>query len=229
MHILRLFLLINCFFLIACGSESTTTKTPKASANPTAATAETKEVKQKKKNIIFFGDSLTAAYGLDPSEGFPALIQDKINQQNLNYKVVNAGLSGETTAGGVGRIDWILKQPVDIFILELGGNDGLRGIDTKTTYSNLSTIAQKVKTKYPKAKLVIAGMEAPPNLGNKFTSDFRAVFPKVAKENDAALIPFLLDKVGGIAELNQADRIHPTAEGHKIVAENVWTVLKDLL
>jgi len=229
MKILRFLLLINMMFLVACASDSTESKTSQASAPKKNDSQASTASKAKKKNIIFFGDSLAAGYGLDPSEAFPALVQQKIDAINLDYRVVNAGLSGETTAGGVGRIDWILRQPVDVFILELGGNDMLRGVSTSETYKNLSTILERVKKKYPDAKLVIAGMEAAPNLGKDYIQRFRAIFPKVAKENNATLIPFLLDKVGGIPELNQADRIHPTAKGHQIVADNVWAVLKDVL
>ena len=178
---------------------------------------------------MFFGDSLTAGYGLDPAQGFASLIQKKIDTLGLEYEVVNAGLSGETTAGGNSRIDWILRQPIDVFILELGGNDGLRGIDPSASFKNLQSIIDKVKAKYPAAKIVLAGMEAPPNMGDDFTSEFRAMYPKLAKTNDTALIPFLLDKVGGIPELNQADGIHPTAKGHQLVTENIWPVLKEVI
>ncbi|UKT62607.1 arylesterase [Pedobacter mucosus] len=182
-----------------------------------------------KKNILFFGTSLTAGYGLDPTEAYPALIQNRIDSLKLNYKVINGGLSGETSAGGKGRIDWLLKQPVDIFVLELGANDGLRGLAVAETTKNLQDIIDRVKAKYPNVKMVIAGMQMPPNMGAKFTTDFKNIYPTLAKKNDMALVPFLLDKVGGIPKLNQQDGIHPTAEGDKILANNVWVVLKDLL
>lgn len=183
----------------------------------------------KSKNILFFGTSLTAGYGLDPTEAYPALIQNKIDSLNLPYNVINGGLSGETSAGGKGRIDWLLKQPIDIFVLELGSNDGLRGLPVAQTTKNLQDIIDRVKQKYPQAKLVIAGMQMPPSMGKKYTTDFKNIFPALAEKNHMALIPFLLDKVGGIPKLNQEDGIHPTAEGDKILAENVWIVLKDLL
>ena len=186
-------------------------------------------VQNIKKTIVFFGNSLSAAYGLEPSQGFVGLTAQRIDSLGLPYEVINAGLSGETTAGGKTRIEWILRQPVDIFILELGGNDALRGIDPSDSYKNLKFIIEKVKEKYPSAKIVLAGMEAPPNLGPEFTTEFRQMYPKLAKEYNASLIPFLLDGVGGKPELNLPDGIHPTAEGHQIVATNVWTVLKDLL
>ena len=181
------------------------------------------------KNILFFGHSLTAGYGLEPDESFPSLIQEKIDSLQLPYKVINAGLSGETTAGGKERINWLLKQKIDVFVLELGANDGLRGIPVAETKSNLQSIVDQVKAKYPGAKMVMAGMEVPPNMGSTYASDFRQIFKDIAEKNNMALVPFLLNNVGGIAELNQADGIHPTAKGQKILAENVWEVLKDKL
>jgi len=183
----------------------------------------------KKKNILFFGTSLTAGYGLDPTEAFPALIQNRIDSLGLPYNVINGGLSGETSAAGKSRINWLLKQPVDIFVLELGANDGLRGLPLKQTTQNLQDIIDAVKAKYPDAKLVMAGMQMPPSMGAKYANQFKNIFPDLAKKNNMALIPFLLDKVGGVAKLNQDDGIHPTAEGDKILAENVWVVLKPLL
>ena len=181
----------------------------------------------KVKTILFFGNSLTAGYGVDPSEAFPALIQNKIDSLKLNYKVINAGVSGETSAGGNSRVNWILRQPVDVFVLELGGNDGLRGIPLTETKKNLQSIIDKVKAKYPNAKLVLAGMQIPPNMGQQYATEYKNIYPALAAKNQITLIPFLLQGVGGDAKLNQHDGIHPTAEGHKIVAENVWKVLKD--
>ncbi|HEV8541980.1 MAG TPA: arylesterase [Verrucomicrobiae bacterium] len=181
------------------------------------------------KTILILGDSLAAGYGVDPDEAYPALIQKKIEASGLNYNVVNAGVSGDTTAGGLRRLTWVLRQPVDIFVLELGGNDGLRGVSPDETEKNLDAIIAKVKEKNPNVKVVIAGMEMPGIAGQEFTQKFRAAFSNAAKKNGALLIPFLLEGVGGKPELNQADRVHPTREGHKIVAENVWKVLKPLL
>ncbi|HYE31098.1 MAG TPA: arylesterase [Methylomirabilota bacterium] len=181
------------------------------------------------KRILVIGDSIAAGYGLDPSEAFPALLQEKIEQSGLKWKVQNAGVSGDTSAGGVGRIDWLLKNPVDILVLELGGNDGLRGVDPESTKKNLQEIITRTKGKYPQAKIVIAGMQMPANMGAEYTRRFAAIYGELAKENKAALVPFLLEGVGGIARLNQPDRIHPTAEGHRIIAENVWKTLKPLL
>lgn len=183
------------------------------------------------KTVLFFGDSLTAGYGLDDpaNDSYPSVVQEKIKAAKLPYTVVNAGNSGETSAGGLGRVDWVLKQKVDVFVLELGANDGLRGIPVSETTKNLQAITNKVRAKYPDAKLVITGMQIPPSMGTAYAQDFKAIFPKLASKNNMTLVPFLLDRVGGIAKLNQGDGIHPTKEGAKIVADNVWTVLKGVL
>lgn len=184
--------------------------------------------KKKVKTILFFGNSLTAGYGIDPSQAFPALIQNKIDSLKLNYNVINAGVSGETSAGGNGRIDWILRQPIDVFVLELGGNDGLRGISLAETKKNLQAIIDKVKAKNPDAKIVLAGMQIPPNMGQDYTGEFKKIYPELAAKNKISLIPFLLQGVGGDPKLNQDDGIHPNVQGAKIVAENVWKVLKNI-
>ncbi|MGB3778526.1 MAG: arylesterase [Tunicatimonas sp.] len=182
------------------------------------------------KIILFFGNSLTAGYGLEPSEAFPALIQQKLDSLGYDYRTVNAGLSGETTASGLSRLDWVLeRQPVDIFVLELGANDGLRGIEPTETQRNLAAIIDQVRAANPQVAIVLAGMLVPPNMGNAYTERFQQVFPAVAEAKDVTLIPFLLEGVAGDPELNQADGIHPTAPGQKIVTENVWTALKPLL
>jgi acyl-CoA thioesterase I len=181
------------------------------------------------KTIVFFGNSLTAGYGVTPDEAFPALIQKRIDSLRLPYKTVNAGISGETSADGRNRIGWVLRRHIDIFVLELGGNDGLRGIPLTGTSANLQAIIDSVKLKYPAATIVIAGMQMPPSLGSTYTTAFKTLFPRLAKENKAALIPFLLQDVGGIPSLNQGDGIHPTPRGHQLVADNVWRILKPLL
>lgn len=183
----------------------------------------------KPKRILFFGDSITAGHGIDKEKAFPALIQQKIDSLGWNFKSVNAGLSGETSAGGVRRIDWMLRQPVSVFVLELGGNDALRGIDLNSTQKNLQKIIDKVKAKYPDARIVVAGMQVPPNLGPRYTEQFKKIYPKLAKKNNAKLIPFLLEGVGKNSRLMQSDGIHPNAKGHKMVAENVWDILKPIL
>ena len=181
------------------------------------------------KMILFYGDSLTAGYGLSTEDAFPAIVEEKLNKKGKPTRVVNAGLSGETSAGGLNRLDWVLKQPVDIFVLELGANDGLRGLPLDQTQKNLQSIIDKVKAKYPKAKIVIAGMLVPPNMGPDYTASFRKIFPELAKKNNATLIPFLLQDVAGNEKLNIADGIHPNVEGHKIVADNVLKVIEPLL
>lgn len=181
------------------------------------------------KVILFFGDSLTAGYGLDPDEAFPAVVDRKLNSQGVNVHVINAGLSGETSAGGLTRIDWILRQPIDVFVLELGGNDGLRGLPIQETRKNLQTIMDKVKAKYPSCKIVLAGMMVPPNMGKDYAQQFKALFGELADKNKATLIPFLLDGVGGIERLNQADGIHPTAEGHAIIGDNLARIILPLV
>lgn len=181
------------------------------------------------KRIVFFGDSLTAGYGVNPDQSFPALIKHRIDSLHLNYAVVNAGVSGETSADGLSRINWVLRQPVDIFVLELGANDGLRGIPLPGTSANLQSIIDAVRLKYPSARIVLAGMEIPPSMGPAYTAEFRKIFPALAAKNHTALIPFLLKNVGGIPRLNQPDGIHPNPAGQHIVAANVWNILKPLL
>ncbi len=184
---------------------------------------------QSEKMIIFFGDSLTAGYGLSTEQAFPAIVEQVLNDNGFGYEVVNAGLSGETTAGGLSRVDWILQKKPDIFILELGANDALRGLPLDQTKANLQAIIDKVKAKYPATKIVVAGMMAPPNLGKDYTTEFKNIFPTIAKENKASLIPFLLTGVAGDKSLNLPDGIHPNVEGHKIVANNVIQVLNYIL
>jgi acyl-CoA thioesterase-1 len=179
--------------------------------------------------ILFLGDSITAGYGLDPEQAFPALIQEKIDAKSWNFKVVNAGQSGDTSAGGLNRLAWLLKNRVDILILELGANDGLRGLPAETTRKNLQAIIDRTKDKYPEAKVIMAGMKVPPNMGGDYGRKFEAVFVDLAKKNKATLIPFILEGVGGMRELNLGDGIHPTAKGHEIVAANVWKVLEPVL
>ncbi len=179
--------------------------------------------------IVILGDSITAGYGLDPSQAYPALLQEKITAAGLPYTVVNAGVSGDTTAGGLRRLDWTLSRPTAVLIVALGGNDGLRGISPKQTEENLTGILQRARAKFPAIRVIIAGMEMPANMGPDFVTQFRAVFPRVAEVGSAALVPFLLEGVGGIAALNQPDLIHPTADGQKRIAANVWPVLRKAL
>ncbi len=179
--------------------------------------------------VLFVGTSLTAGLGLGVQQAFPSLIQTTIDSVGFRFQVVNAGESGGTSAGGVRRIQWLLRQPVRVLVLELGVNDGLRGQDIGAMKRNLQLIIDETRTVHPGVKIVVAGMEAPPNLGVAYATEFRRVFVDLARENDALLIPFLLDGVAGIPELNQADGIHPTAEGHRVIARNVWAILGPLL
>ncbi|WP_339815474.1 arylesterase [uncultured Imperialibacter sp.] len=223
--ILGMLLLVGVF---ACdGIDSSKQKTPKKKTSEADAAGESEE--DNRKVILFYGNSITAGYGLDISEAFPAIIQERLDSLGYNYNVINAGLSGETSAGGLSRIDWVLKTPVDIFSLELGGNDGLRGISLDETEKNLSQIIEKVKQSNPQVKIIVAGMQIPPNMGQEYTDRFKGIFPTLAEKHNTAFIPFILEGVGGIPELNLPDGIHPTPEGHKMLADNVWAVLKPII
>jgi acyl-CoA thioesterase-1 len=179
--------------------------------------------------VLFVGDSLTAGYGLDPDEAFPALIQRKIDEAGLRYRVVNAGVSGETSAGARRRIDWLLAQPVAVLVVETGANDGLRGQDPAATAENIQAIFDRARRQASPPKVVVVGMQAPPNYGADFARRFRDIYPELAKKNGAVLVPFLLDGVAGVPALNQADGIHPTAEGQRKLADIVWKALQPLL
>ena len=180
---------------------------------------------QEQKNILIFGDSITAGYGVDPEQAFPSILQQKIDSTGLHFKVINGGLSGETSAGGLRRISWVLQRKVDIMILELGGNDGLRGIELQSTKNNLQQIITTAQTKDPDIQIIIAGMQVPPNLGIEYTNEFVNLYIDLAEENNLPLIPLILNAVGGYEEFMQPDQIHPNAEGHLIVAETVWKTL----
>lgn len=179
--------------------------------------------------VLCFGTSLTAGLGLAPEEAFPALLQRKADSAGLGFRVVNAGVSGETAAAGLRRIDWLLQQPISVLLLELGANDALRGQDLADAKRNLQAIIDRTRARYPAVRVVVAGMEAPPNLGPRYTREFRDLFRDLARENLAVLIPFLLEGVAGQAELNQTDGIHPTAAGARIVADRVWKTLEPVL
>lgn len=206
---------------VACGEAADTSQKNN--------TDSTNSAQPERKKLVFFGNSLTAGYGLDPEEAFPTRTQVKIDSLNLGYEVINAGLSGETSSGGLTRIDWILQQKPDVFVLELGANDGLRGIPVAETRKNLQGILDKVKAANPEVKLVVAGMMVPPNMGPEYARDFQSIYPELAKNNKAVLIPFLLEGVGGEPRLNLADGIHPTAEGHQMVANAIWLYIQPLL
>lgn len=217
-------LAIGILFATACNNSST--ETQQQASVDSAKTIPTQPTREK---ILFFGNSLTAGYGLEQDEAFPARIQAKIDSLNLPYEVVNAGLSGETSAGGLTRIDWILQQKPAVFVLELGANDGLRGIPVTETRKNLQAILDKVKQANDDCKLIVAGMMVPPNMGAAYSKSFTGLFPALAKENNAVLIPFLLEGVAGETNLNQADGIHPTAEGHQLVANAIWKYIQPVL
>ena len=227
-----IFLKFCYFFLIiilfSCKTDAKKTTSKKEVTTNVVSTKT--ENTTNNKCIVVFGDSLTAGYGLeDVKDAYPGLLQQKIDSLQLGYTVINSGISGETTAGGKNRIDWVLNQKPSVFILELGANDGLRGVPLTETKMNLQYIINAVKTKYPSTKIVLAGMKIPPNFGQDYTNEFKNIFPALAQKNQVALIPFLLENVGGIPSLNQSDGIHPTAKGHKILAKNVWEVLAPIL
>lgn len=194
---------------------------------------ETKSIETSKisdeKVILFYGNSLTAGYGLEPSESFPSNIEDIIDSLNLEYKVVNAGLSGETTSGGLKRLDWVMKQKVDLFILELGANDMLRGLPIDETRKNLSAIISSVKAKNPNVKIGLCEMMAPPNMGDEYVKEFTQIYKDLSAPDDIVFFPFFLEGVVGNPDLMLKDGKHPNADGQKIVAANIWAVLKGML
>jgi acyl-CoA thioesterase-1 len=183
------------------------------------------------RTVVFLGDSITAGYGLDNpgAEAYPALIQEKIRAASLPWRVVNAGVSGDTTAGGLRRLDWILRQQVDVLVVALGGNDGLRGIDPNVTRDNLQAIIDRARLKQPAIRIVLVGMQMPANMSEEFAQRYREIFPALADKNHTPIIPFLLEGVGAVPELNQPDLIHPTARGQSVIAGTVWTYLRSVL
>jgi len=220
-----IYLLAALICLISCTNPAT-----KQQFQDTESKIKNEDQETSLKRILFFGNSLTAGYGLENADdAFPGLIQKKIDSLDLPYQVVNAGLSGETTAGGNERIDWLLKQQIDIFVLELGANDGLRGLPVDETYANLQSIINKVVSAWPDCKIVLTGMLVPPSMGQNYAENFKQIFPKLAEEDNINLVPFLLENVAGEVELNQNDGIHPNKEGQRIMAENVWKILFPLL
>lgn len=190
-----------------------------------ATTAEREDVR----NVLFVGTSLTAGYGIGADFAYPSVIQQLIDSAGLPFRVVNAGISGETSAGGLRRIDWSLQQPADVLVIELGANDALRGLDPGAMRSNLDAIIRRARETYPDIAIVIAGMEAPPNLGEEYSRRFRGVFTDLAREHDAALVPFLLEGVAAVPSLNIEDGIHPNAAGHRVIVRTVWDVLGPVL
>lgn len=214
--------------LISCKDEKTS-KTNVQKENKVETKLPEVEKENKEQVILFYGNSLTAGYGLDPSESFPSNIEDMIDSLGLKYKVVNAGLSGETTSGGLKRLDWVMKQKVDVFILELGANDMLRGLPIDETRKNLSAIISKVKEKNPNVKIGLCEMMAPPNMGDDYVKEFSEIYKELSEPDDITFFPFFLDGVVGNADLMLQDGKHPNAEGQKIVANNIWAVLEGML
>jgi len=227
LNLLKFCYFIAIFVLFSCRNEVKTNQQEQTVPN----TSDTTVAKtSSKKTILCFGDSITASYGLDDSnDGYPAVLQAKIDSLNLDYVVIDSGVSGETSAGGKSRIQWVLNQDIDIFLLELGANDGLRGVPLTETRVNLQAIIDAVRDKNPDMTIILAGMELPPNMGQDYTTQFRALFADLAETNNLPFIPFILNNVGGIPELNQDDGIHPNIEGHKIVANTIWEVLEGFL
>lgn len=215
--------------LAGCGSErekpGPTPPSPPARAESADPGADSRPA------MVFLGTSLTAGYGLpDASLAYPALIQRRLDSAGLGFRVVNAGISGETSAGAVRRIDWVLSQgPISVLVIETGANDGLRGQDPDSIRANIQTIIDRARALSPPPLVVLAGMEAMPNLGERYAARFRAIYPDLARTNGVPFIPFLLDGVAGVDSLNQADGIHPTARGQELVADNVWRVIRDVL
>lgn len=222
-----------CYFIIfvlllSCGGDAANKDKNRPLEN--VETESTSTTNTRSKTILFFGDSLTAGYGLDDiNDAFPAIVQSMVDSLGLDYTVINSGLSGETSAGGRSRIKWVLNQKIDVFVLELGANDGLRGVPLQETSENLQAIIDAVHDKESDAIIILAGMQLPPNMGPAYTTGFSTIFYELAEKNELEFIPFILKDVGGIPELNQEDGIHPTAEGQKIVASNVWTVLEKVI
>ena len=204
-------------------------ESPESPESRSAQTSPRNDVGQALGTVLFLGNSLTAGYGVAQDSAFPALIQAKIDSASLPWRVVDGGLSGETSAGGLRRVEWYLEQPVDVLVLELGANDMLRGQDLAATKANLQGIIDAVRTAHPDVRVVIAGMRAPPNLGPASVERFRDMYRELAEENDAALIPFLLEGVAREPTLNLPDGIHPNPRGHRVVAANVWAVLEGVL
>lgn len=235
------FFLLSCVLALAgCGTESSNSTTRSdapaaaestASPPPTATNAERADsaAASDALRVLVLGNSIAAGSGVAPEEAFPARLQQRVDSLGWNVNIINGGVSGETTAGGLRRLDWLLRQPIDVLIVELGGNDGLRGTDLSATRKNLQAIIDKARAEHPDVRILLAGMQLPPNLGPDYTQRFRALYPELAEANDVGLIPFLLEGVGGVDSLMQSDGIHPTAEGQRIVANNVWETLKPVL
>ena len=220
---------------MACGGSGTsrdttsTTKPASPPENPAGAVDTVPATPDGRRTILFLGTSLTAGLGLDPDSAYPQQVQRKIDASGLPYQVVNAGVSGETSAGLLRRLDWVLRGPADVIVVETGANDGLRGLPVAATHATIGEVLTRIRTVRPDAALLLVQMEAPPNLGQEYTAAFRAMFAELAREHGATLLPFLLEGVAGNSRLNQNDGIHPNDAGERIVADNVWRTLQPLL
>jgi acyl-CoA thioesterase-1 len=224
--------LVSPTAIVACRGarpEPTPSPSPTSTSSAQASGPDSARGADDRPVILFVGTSLTAGLGLDPSEAYPALVQEKLDAAGLRYRVVNAGVSGETSAGARRRLEWLLRQPVAVLVLETGANDGLRGQDPDATRVNIQAILDAALRQAPPPRLVLAAMEAPPNYGEAYRRRFRVIYPELAKTNGATLLPFLLEGVAGDPVLNQPDGIHPTAEGHERIADNVWKTLRPIL
>jgi len=220
---------------MACGgggaardtASSTKPASPPESPGPAAASAPA--ALDDRRTILFLGTSLTAGLGLEPDSAYPQQIQRKIDASRLPYQVVNAGVSGETSAGLLRRLDWVLRRPAEVIVVETGANDGLRGLPVSATRTTIGEILSRIRRERPNAAIVLVQMEAPPNLGQEYTSAFHAMFAELAREHGATLMPFLLAGVAGEPRLNQGDGMHPNNAGERIVTDNVWRALQPLL
>jgi acyl-CoA thioesterase-1 len=217
--------IVTVITLTACSRGDEASSRPVTAETTTVADS----VSDRKGRVLFVGTSLTAGLGLDPEQSYPALIARRIDSLGLPYEVDNAGYSGETSAGALRRIDWLVRNPVDVLVLETGANDGLRGLSVDSMRANIQAIIDRVRAASPEVRILLVGMEAPPNLGPRYTSEFRKVFPELAERNGATLLPFLLVGVAGVDSLNQGDGIHPNAAGSRVLAETVWRVLQPVL
>jgi acyl-CoA thioesterase-1 len=221
---------------MACGANdaprdtTSTTKPANPPENPAAPIADTAPATlDGRRTILFLGTSLTAGLGLEPDSAYPQQIQRKIDASGFPYQVVNAGVSGETSASLLRRLDWVLRRPADVIVVETGANDGLRGLPVDATRATIGEVLTRIRKERPGATIALVQMEAPPNMGQEYTSTFRAMFPELAREHGATLLPFLLEGVAGMARLNQNDGIHPNDAGERVVADNVWRALQPLL
>ncbi len=205
--------------LLGCGGE----------AGERAAAAPPPSAEGERGRIVFLGTSLTAGLGIDPERAYPALIQQKLDSAGLPYAAVNAGVSGETSAGALRRIDWVLREPASVLVIETGANDGLRGLDTDTLRANIQAIIDRANQQDPQPRIVLVGMRALPNYGFGYARRFQGLYPALAKANEIPLVPFLLEGVAGVEGMNQADMIHPTPEGHRVMAETMWEVLEEVV